>query len=152
MAAWTGSDRRDRRAAGRQQPGRLWTKPSRQALPTSSSRPTPEQQRGAFYGFQNLSDENLKDEPAPRPAAIARGRYSENRIEPVKKGGAAIQIVIACIRVSHVSKKEDNTELDFAFEAVIEPSIRTQLGRAARQIVNVLEASWPHLSHRSACK
>eukprot|EP00439_Symbiodinium_sp_Y106_P058366 s2509_g8.t1 len=58
---------------------------------------------GSLHGFQNLSDENLKDEPAPRPAAIARGGI--RRIEPVKKGGAAIQIVM-CIRVSHVSKKK----------------------------------------------
>ena len=59
---------------------------------------------GSFYGFQNLSDENLKTNlrPVRRPAHEGGIR----RIELVKKGGAAIQIVIACIRVSHVSKKK----------------------------------------------
>ena len=66
-----GSDRRDRRAAGRQQPGWPWTKPSRRALPTSSSRPTPAgAATGSLYGFQNSSDENLKTNlrPGLRPA------------------------------------------------------------------------------------
>ena len=113
MAAWGGSDGRDRRAAGRQQPGwpwtkpsRPWTKPSRRTLPTSSSRPTPAgAATGSCYGFQNLSDENLKTNLRP----VRR---------PAHEGGVLARRFRLSLR-AYVSKKEDDTELDFACEAVM---------------------------------
>ena len=80
---------------------------------------------GELLRFPELVRREPQDEPAPRPAASARGRCSgrsaptaENRAGE-EKAGRRLRLSLSAYVSRKPQKKEDDTELDFAREAVM---------------------------------
>ena len=83
---------------------------------------------GSFCGFQNLSDENLKTNlnPVRRPAHEGG---VQRRIELVKKRRSGDPDCHCVTRVSHVSKKEDDTEREAVMNRASEHNLVSLLDK-----------------------